>query len=306
MKKHRLALNRAAASAACAGLALVAANAWGTEGGGGTYANGAESFMAGALPPPGLYYLNYLTHYSADRLNDRHGDKVPVDFKVNATANVSRLVYMTNQQILGGTYGVYGLIPLAHVSASLTTPAGHASSSEWGVGDLSFSPFLVAWHSKNWHSAAAIEFTAPTGRYDRHELGNIGRNYWSVQPVYAATWLGDSGIEVSGKFMYDFNAENNDTDYRSGQEFHFDYGVGYHAGPWTLGVGGYYYKQTTDDKQHGSKVGPDGNRGQVFAIGPALKYDFSKLSLEARYQKEMDVENRPEGYKLWLKLVLPL
>jgi hypothetical protein len=49
-----------------------------TEGGGGAYPNGAESFLAAALPPPGLYYINYLAHYSSDRLNDKNGDKVPI------------------------------------------------------------------------------------------------------------------------------------------------------------------------------------------------------------------------------------
>lgn len=29
-----------------------------TEGGGGAYPNGAEDFMAGALPPPGTYFKN--------------------------------------------------------------------------------------------------------------------------------------------------------------------------------------------------------------------------------------------------------
>ncbi len=34
-----------------------------TEGGGGAYPNGVEDFMSGALPPPGTYFLNYLTYY---------------------------------------------------------------------------------------------------------------------------------------------------------------------------------------------------------------------------------------------------
>ncbi|WP_303700226.1 hypothetical protein [Flexistipes sinusarabici] len=28
-------------------------------GGGGSYPNGAEAFMSGAVPPPGLYFINY-------------------------------------------------------------------------------------------------------------------------------------------------------------------------------------------------------------------------------------------------------
>ncbi len=274
-----------------------------TEGGGGVYPNGAEGLMTGALPPAGLYYLNYLTHYSADRLNNGSGDKIPVDFKLNATANVSRFVYMTKHKILGGDYGMYLNIPLVDISATLKTPGGSSSSTTSGLGDMVFSPFLIGWHSKNYHSGFAIETTMPTGEYKQNRLANIGRNYWNLELVYAGTYLTDNGFELSGKFMYDYNFENKDTDYQSGQEFHFDYAIAYHMGPWTMGAAGYYYQQVTNDEQDGVDVDDDGYKGRVLAVGPTLKYDYKNMSLEARYQKEMLVENRAEGEKFWLKLV---
>jgi len=273
-----------------------------TEGGGGTYPNGAEGIMAGALPPPGLYYLNYLTHYSADQLNDKNGNKLPVDFHVNATANVSRFVYMTNYQILGATYGVYALAPLVNASATLGTPGGSSSSTKSGLGDISFAPLVLAWHAKNWHAATGLEFTAPTGQYDKNRLANLGRNYWNIQPIFTGTLLSDNGLELSGKFMYDFNMENTATNYTSGQEFHFDYATAYHMGPWTMGATGYFYKQVTDDHGAGAAAN-DGNKGQVFAIGPTVKYDYKNMSLEVKYEKEMLAENRPEGDKYWVKVI---
>ncbi|ABV37339.1 conserved hypothetical protein [Shewanella sediminis HAW-EB3] len=272
-----------------------------TEGGGGAYPNGAEGIMAGALPPPGFYYVNYATHYNAD------GAQLPVDLKLDVSANVSRFVYMTEHKLFGADYGTYMVVPLLHVSAMLDThsPAGTISSTESGLGDIAFSPLVLAWHSKNWHVATGLEFVVPTGDYDKHNLANLGRNYWTIEPVFAATYITDYGLELSGKFMYDFNTENSDTDYKSGQEFHVDYAVAYHTGPWTLGVGGYVYKQTTSDSGAGV-TDPDGNKGQVLAIGPSVKYDLAGLSIEAKYQEEIWVENRPEGNKLWLKMSLPL
>jgi hypothetical protein len=41
-----------------------------TEGGGGVYPNGGQGFLAGALPPHGLYFIEYLQHYSRDALMD--------------------------------------------------------------------------------------------------------------------------------------------------------------------------------------------------------------------------------------------
>jgi len=45
-----------------------------TEGGGGAYPNGAEDFMSGALPPPGNYFLNYLTYYTTSKFKGSNGN----------------------------------------------------------------------------------------------------------------------------------------------------------------------------------------------------------------------------------------
>ena len=60
-----------------------------TEGGGGAYPNGAEDFMAGAVPPPGTYFLNYFTYYTADKLKIKDGSDID-DFDLNVTANTFR------------------------------------------------------------------------------------------------------------------------------------------------------------------------------------------------------------------------
>lgn len=106
--------------------------------------------------------------------------------------------------------------------------------------------------------------------------------------------------------MYDFNLRNSDTDYRSGQELHADYSLGWGVGyGWVLGVGGYIYRQTTDDRQNGDRL--EDNKGRAFAIGPSIKYSgASGWFVTAKWQKESDVRNRPEGEAYWIKLTLPL
>jgi hypothetical protein len=103
--------------------------------------------------------------------------------------------------------------------------------------------------------------------------------------------------------MYDFNTKNSDSGYLSGQEFHFDYTLGKKFGPLSVGVGGYYYKQITDDELNGEKVEPDGFKGQAIAAGPQIKYDWRNISLTLKYLTEFEVENRPEGNDLWFKFV---
>ncbi|MNT67773.1 hypothetical protein D3C72_2059400 [compost metagenome] len=100
--------------------------------------------------------------------------------------------------------------------------------------------------------------------------------------------------------------ENQSTDYRSGQEFHFDYSAGWAVTPsWVVGVGGYFYRQTTDDKQDGETLSD--NKGRAFAIGPSIKYDSNDgWFLSAKWQQESSVRNRAEGDAYWLKLTIPL
>ncbi len=274
-------------------------NVYATEGGGGAYPKGAEDFMAGAVPPPGTYFINYLMFYTADKFKDGSGKSAVPDFDLKVTANVFRLLHVTKTQIFGGYWGMHIFVPIVNVDISV--PLG--SQSRTGIGDIIIDPFILSWHFKNWHFATGIDIYIPTGQYDKNRIANIGRNYWTFEPIFAFTYLSDSGLDISSKFMYDINTENKDTNYKSGQEFHFDYTVGKKIDNWSLGVGGYYYKQITNDKINGVKVRTDGNKGQVFAIGPQVKYDHKNMSFTLKYQKEMEAKNKPEGDKFWFKFI---
>ena len=291
-------------------LVLTSANVYATEGGGGAYPNGAEDFMSGAVPPPGYYFINYFLFYHADKFNNKHGDNVDKDFDLDVIANTFRFIYITKQQIFGGYWGVHIFVPIMYQDVTATTPGGVKSDTKTGLGDIIVDPFILSWHTKNWHFATGVDIYMPTGSYDKDDMANTSRNYWTFEPIVAFTYISDFGLEVSSKFMYDFNTNNPDTDYRSGQEFHFDYTVGYKIDNWRVGVGGYYYKQVTNDEINGEKVTfpeplgfSDGFKGQTIAVGPQLKYDYKNMSFILKYLFETAVENRPQGNDLWFKFV---
>lgn len=269
-----------------------------TESGGGAYPNGAEGFMAGAVPPPGTYFINYLTYYTADKFKMEDGPD-PDDFELKVTANTFRLIHVTDYKIFGGNWGMHVFVPVLNVDVDMMG----MGDSEFGLGDIIVDPFILSWHSKNWHFSTGIDIYIPTGSFSKKDFANTGRNYWTFEPVFGFTYISDGGFEVSSKFMYDFNTSNGDTDYQSGQEFHFDYLVGYQFKPYSFGINGYFYKQITDDTQDGDTVGDDGFKGQVFAVGPAIKYDKGNMMFILKYQHEMSVENKPEGEKFWFNLV---
>lgn len=287
-----------------AGLSLsagLAGNAQATEGGGSTYPMGAENYLSGAMPPPGFYAQFYIGHYEADSLRGNDGKKLPVDFRVRANSIAPRLIWVTEQQVLGGSLAFHAIVPLV----DLKVEVNDQSQSKQGLGDIIFGPALGYHLSEKLHTLVALDFLAPSGDYDRHDLANIGRNYWGIEPVFALSYIDPAGLNIDAKIMYDFNLENPATDYRSGQELHVDYALGWGLGNgWVVGVGGYAYRQTTDDRQNGERI--EDNKGRAFAIGPSVKYTSDKgWFLTAKWEQETAVRNRAEGDAYWMKLTIP-
>ncbi len=69
-------------------------------------------------------------------------------------------------------------------------------------------------------------------------------------------------------------------------------------------MGGYVYKQTTDDKVAGVTV-PNA-KGSAMGIGPAIKYQSpTGFFLTAKFEQDYSVRNRPEGAGLKVKMILP-
>lgn len=272
-----------------------------TEGGGGIYANGAEDFMAGALPPPGTYFKNYLNYYHASEFKGNNGHDMIPDFELDVVADVFRFLHVTKYKVFGADWGMHVMIPVVYQDIALSGE----DDDRFGLGDIMLTPFLLGWHFKNLHIAAAVEVSIPVGTYDEKRLANAGRNYWTFEPVLAITYLSDSGFELSSKFMYDFNLENDDTDYKSGQEFHFDATIGYHINKqWAVGINGYYYCQTTEDELNGKKNAAHTlGEGRVFAVGPAVNYAYKNMNFALKWQPEFEAENKPEGDKFWFNFV---
>jgi len=277
------------------------------------YPHGAENWLAGALPPPGNYFINYLGWYGGE-LQDGSSDTARLagrSVEVDAWFDALRFVKVTDQTLLGANWAVHAIVPVVYQSLDFG-PLGEDSVA--GFGDITLSPLILGWHYDEWHFVFGLDFYLKTGRYSDNgdPRDDIGANYNSIEPAFAITYLGKNGFEASAKLMYNVKAENNDTDYQSGDEFHMDYLLGYHAGPWAFGVSGYYLKQTTDDEVGGRTVPAQpglwsrGRKGEVVAAGPSVNYTASNgLMFIGQWHHELEAENRFEGNKAWLKLIAP-
>ncbi|MBA4418717.1 MAG: hypothetical protein C0392_12535 [Syntrophus sp. (in: bacteria)] len=309
-------------------LGIPASHTYAGEGYGTHVPVGAEDTMAGALPPAGTkVFLNYFQIYNLKNFKDNAGRNasVPglgkVDAQSQVVANIFRYVDVTKIKLLGGDLIWDIIIPVVYQHASVS--AGMVDigrQSKTGLGDVE-GGIGIQWHRPTFHNIAAFHIVAPTGAYDRSgtrpDLVNIGRNYWSFNPLWLVTYIGDKnspipGFEVSAKMMYFFNTINTATSYTSGQEFSADYFVGQHLGPWTFGANGNFYYQVTKDKQYGATAYDQfsglqtGVKGRSFSVGPLVSYNLAnKAFITAKYQFGVYEQNRPQGDAFWLKFILP-
>ncbi|AUZ62252.1 phenol degradation related protein (plasmid) [Pseudomonas sp. XWY-1] len=262
------------------------------------------------MPPPGLTNFFYLSDYRANETKDSDGhDKSNIhDFDLHVQALSMRMDYVyTDYSILGAKVESRFALPFVKgdISFNVDTPVGRVRRSENqdGVGDLMLAPVILGWSSPRYHQLVGVDIFAPIGSYDKDRMFNSGRNTWSYGPWYAFTAYPLENLEVSAKLIYLVNGKNPDTDYRSGHEFNADYNLAYNfTREWQVGLNGYIYKQLSDDERDGHTFG-DGNRGQVVAFGPTIKYQTPEIGLVAKWQHETQVENRASGDRIWLQAV---
>lgn len=273
---------------------LIAMSASAMENGNWTYPSGNEDFLANQTPV-GWTVLNNTSYRHNTDLKNNNGDNIPIRFDTKATASVFRIIYNSDKQFLGGYLGTYVVVPFVDLSVKL--PVGDRNTS--GLGDVTFG-VSDAYVAKNRIVVFGLDLITPTGAYDKDKLASIGSNHYTFEPYLIAHYLADNGFIIGGKLMYDYNLENTDTKYKSGQELHMDYVVGKKIGNFKVGAGGYLYKQITDDTKDGSTI--KDYRAQAVGVGPVVMYDYKNLGFTVKYIKDYMVENKGAGDQLYLKV----
>ena len=281
---------------------LAAPSVVATEGNGpGIYPDGLENYMSGALPAEGVHVLLYGGSARYDHVRDNNGHDISgPGFSMNVNILAPRIIWVTEQHLLGGQLTFHSILPLLDVTAK---SYGRKYTSQ-GLGDITLGSALGFHPSPDLHFVLGMDVFAPTGHYDRYDPSSLGRNYWAVQPVWAISYIPQKGVNADIKMMYDFNFRNEESHTRSGQAFHADYALGWAVGNgWVVGIGGYAFMQTTNDDGPNSASA----KSQAFSIGPSVRYANDRgWLLTLKWQKEMDVRNRPEGSQLYLKASIPL
>jgi hypothetical protein len=292
------------------------------EGGSGHYAPGATASFIDTLPgKPGLAIANYFNYYDGDasaskRLRLPVAGLATAHLEATAYTNMILALYQTPFQLLGGYYSVGAAIPYVwmHVKGEVTGPLGNTFTkrdSTDGIGDILVYPFMLGWTGLDGQLKYDARFGiyAPTGDYDKGELANVGKNYWTFEPAASLSFMSSKiGLELSAFAGMDFNTENHTTNYRSGNQFHLDVTAAQHlpllGGVIGVGANGFYYQQVTGDSGSGATFGDF--KGRTVGVGPVLSYItkiFGKdLVTEIKWLPELSVKHRLEGDYIWFKL----
>ena len=295
-----------------------AAAAFAEEGGSGHYAPGEmASFFDTPPSEPGLAVGNYFMYYDASASGTLpFGGQPTVDSHAQVYCDSLMVMYGTDLRLLGGQYVPAVAIPYVWLEVDGTVtptglPSAHQRDTANGLGDILLYPFLFGWVRDDLKYDLRLGIYAPTGDYEKGQLANIGKNYWTFEPMVSVSWLSSKiGLEATAFAGLDFSTKNDATDYQSGDVFHLDATVAEHLPLGELGVVGvganaFYYQQITSDSSPFTAALGDFD-GRTVGIGPVLsfitKVGKNNLAAEVKWLPELDVKNRLKGDFVWFKL----
>jgi hypothetical protein len=305
---------------------LVPLSAHAEEGGSGHYMPGANASFIDALPgKPGLGVANFFNYYDGSASGTKQmprGGLIAGNLDATSYADTVVVLYQTPLKLLGGDYAVGLAIPYVWLEVKgevqVTGPLGNTvtrnkTDKENGIGDILLYPFMISWTALNRDLKYDVRLGiyAPTGDYDKGNLANVGKNYWTFEPTASISYFSSKiGLELTAFAGLDFNTENEDTNYQSGTQFHLDVTAAQHLPLWggVIGVGAnfFYYQQLEGDSGSGARLGDF--KGRTIGIGPVLSYITKvwqhDLAAELKWLPEIDVGNRLEGDSIWFKLAM--
>ena len=153
---------------------------------------------------------------------------------------------------LAGVYGrssasLAGTLTSA-VGPIVTTRNGFLEDALTSYGDL-YPTLKLKWNNGVHNYMVYATGDIPVGDYSPGRLSNIGLGHGAIDLGGGYTYFNHTtGTEFSGVGGFTYNFKNPDTQYQSGVDFHFDWGVSQFLSKQVfVGFVGYGYQQITDD-----------------------------------------------------------
>ena len=283
------------------------------EGGSSNYLPGLYGDIALAVAPAnGISIRNDVYHYSGEAGASIRSGLIQAEIDVDVTYNFLSLMHKPGINIFGAQYA-YGLtLPYGKTDVKAQLSVGPSTvgreDEEYGLGDIALLPAIFYWNNDNFHYYISQWVVAPTGDYSTSNLANTGLNYWTFVTDFAMTYLNEeTGQDYSFVLGYNYNTENDDTSYQSGEEIHIDYALNqFLSEDLSIGIHGFYYKQISDDSGSGALLGDF--KGKAAGIGPAVmwipKQYEGRVAFVAKWINEYNVEKRLDGDHVFMSFMM--
>jgi hypothetical protein len=308
---------------------LIATESRADEDGTSFWLNGSFGSLSAIPLTPGwsvatIYYHTSVTaggnvaasrEFTIGNLNPTVNITLNANLEADADLVLLNPCYVFASPVLGGqlALGITGLVGHNDTSldGTLTLSAGRRvftrhgtlDSTLTGVGDL-FPQTSLRWNSGVNNFMTYMTGGIPVGDYSSTRLANLGIGHGAFDGGVGYTYLDPKkGHELSAVAGMTYNFENPDTGYRSGADFHLDWGASqFLSEHLQVGAVGYLYDQISGDTGGNPKLGDFKSR--VAAVGPQIGYVFpiGKLQgyMNVKGYWEFASQNRPEGWNLWV------
>lgn len=247
-----------------------------TEAGGSNYLPGFYGdFGMAVFPKSGTYFSNFTAAYR------------DTSEQTGTLLEMPSLLHVSEQSFWGAHY-VTGFFPaLMFIQDDVNDLARVA------LGDFYIVPGGLHWQFDALSVFLFEGIVAPTGHYKKNDF-NTGRNYWTFDHNLLLTWDLTHNNELSVALGFMNNLENPATDYRSGDELHFDFNLGHYWGNFALGIAGAYYNQVSNDQIPWGTTGT--SRVEATSIGPSMLlishlYN-EEITLSLKWLYELEVSGR--------------
>ena len=299
------------------GILCLCSVAGATENGGAIWPVGAESYAtAAAVPKPHKWmFYEYTCFYSANELDDAkgHPNGIP-DFKLRVFAVAGKVAYNWGVKTPLGDLGSWAAVPVLY--QQLHIPDG--KYSRFDMSNVNIVPVAITNHKGIAYWYYELQFESLPAGYDGSKPLNVGQHNYAFTPAFAFTLVPHKGSQnIMSRFDYTIDNPDHATHYHSGNEFFWQYGAQQEI-PWhkmSVGLTGYFYKQTTNDTLHGVPVvttNADGTqsvgyKGRTLDLGPQVTFPLGKhCAVGVKWDHDMLVQNKPRGNSFWFQFGVPL
>ena len=262
---------------------------------------GLLGLEAGRIPEPGLYLVDRIVIYDAEKLRDRNGNLVPTaPFNLQGRANAFGVSYTTKilKDSIFLTMTAGG--PIAQLKLNIEN-SPEIGVDRLGLGDFHIQPFRLGWRKPRFDLVNSYSIYLPTGRSPLAggkgvSSGRITHEFSSGGSVY----FKDRSHFLTALASYELNTRQRGIDITRGDSVQITGGIGTRLFRELAeaGIAGYALWQVRDDR--GTELPPvlTGARDRVYGLGPegAMLIKPIQGQLRVRYEWDFGVRSRPQGH----------